>query len=142
MGMPSTSSAWLYSRSAYRRILSLSPASWAAFSVSNTGCLAFSSSTRCDFTPSGPSGPFDSTRSISSDTGPSVVTHAGASVRRADTATFVTSLPSASFSALNRSSFSFVASSASFFSSSVAKSRSPDATFLSSFAPSPSSFAP
>ena len=85
-----------------------------------------------------PSGICDMRRSISSDTGPSVVTADGASVRRVDTATFVTASPSCSFMALSRASLSFSASSASFFSSSEAKSRSPDATFLSSLGPVPS----
>ena len=132
MGRPSTSSAWLYSSSAYSFTLSASPASCAARSTSNTACFAFTSSTRSDLMPSPPSGICAMMRSISSDTGPAAVMQAGASVRRDDTATFVTESPSASFIAANRASLSFVVSSASFFSSSEAKSRSPDATFFSS----------
>ena len=43
-----------------------------------------------------------------------------------------TSSPRASFMALNRSSLALAASSADFFSSSVARSRSPEETFFSS----------
>ena len=80
--------------------------------------------------------------SISSDTGPSAVIHAGVSVRRELTTTLVTEPPNASFIAPNKSSFSLVTSSASFFSSSDARSMSPPATFLSYLAPSPFSSAP
>ena len=51
--------------------------------------------------------------------------HAGASVRRVDTATFSTLSPSASFMASNRSLFSSAAASASFFSSSDSRPKSP-----------------
>ena len=89
-------------------------------------------STRCDFTSPMPSGICDMRRSISSDTGPSVVTaarrigqarghgHLGRPRRRA-APSWRRAGPRCPSSA----------SSASFFSSSEAKSRSPDATFLS-----------
>ena len=130
--MPSTSNAWSYRRPAYSLIFSASPASFAETSFLKTGCFALSSSTRwlLGMPSASADGSRRSTRSISSESGPSVVMQAGASVRRAETATFLS--PKASFIAVKSDSFSLVASSASFFSSSVARSRSPVATFLSS----------
>ena len=72
-------------------------------------------------------------RSISMDIWPTALKRAGASIVFGDTSTFVTLSPRISCMASKSFLFSSVASSATFFSSSLARSMSLVETFFSSF---------